>query len=202
MMTPVGRLILVRSVDKRELVNAMVWVTLPALIGPVLGPAARRLHHHLYLLALDLPDQHPDRARRHRAGHALHRGRAGRDARPVRPARHGAGRARRRRARLRRLGARARFPAAAGRAGADRRRRGRRPMPTCCMRGARRRRCSISRCWRSRPCAPPSLGGFLFRIGVGAMPFLLPLLLQLGFDLTAVPVRPDHALERGRRHER
>ena len=29
MMTPVGRLILVRSVDKRELINAMVWVTLP-----------------------------------------------------------------------------------------------------------------------------------------------------------------------------
>src|SRR3979490_1498136 len=39
MMTPVARLILVRSVDKRELVNAMVWVTLPALIGPLLGPA-------------------------------------------------------------------------------------------------------------------------------------------------------------------
>jgi EmrB/QacA subfamily drug resistance transporter len=39
MMTPVGRLILVRSVDRRELVNAMVWVTTPALIGPVIGPA-------------------------------------------------------------------------------------------------------------------------------------------------------------------
>src|SRR5262245_37807060 len=38
MMTPVGRLILVRSVDKRELINAMVWVTLPALVGPLLGP--------------------------------------------------------------------------------------------------------------------------------------------------------------------
>jgi EmrB/QacA subfamily drug resistance transporter len=39
MMTPVARLILVRSTDKRELVNAMVWVTLPALIGPLIGPA-------------------------------------------------------------------------------------------------------------------------------------------------------------------
>src|SRR5436190_5402783 len=38
MMTPVGRLILVRSVDRRELLNAMVWVTLPALIGPLIGP--------------------------------------------------------------------------------------------------------------------------------------------------------------------
>src|SRR5215468_11236675 len=31
--------ILVRSVDRRELINAMVWVTLPALIGPLIGPA-------------------------------------------------------------------------------------------------------------------------------------------------------------------
>ena len=28
------------------------------------------------------------------------------------------------------------------------------------------------------------IGGFLFRIGVGALPFLLPLLLQIGFGLT------------------
>src|ERR1700680_3532321 len=28
------------------------------------------------------------------------------------------------------------------------------------------------------------IGGFLFRIGVGAMPFLLPLLLQVGFKRT------------------
>src|SRR4029077_18224042 len=38
MMTPVARLILVRTVDKSELVNAMIWVTLPALIGPLIGP--------------------------------------------------------------------------------------------------------------------------------------------------------------------
>jgi EmrB/QacA subfamily drug resistance transporter len=38
MMTPVARLILVRSVNKSELVNAMIWVTLPALIGPLIGP--------------------------------------------------------------------------------------------------------------------------------------------------------------------
>ncbi len=38
MMSPVGRLILVRSVSKRELINAMVWLTFPALIGPLLGP--------------------------------------------------------------------------------------------------------------------------------------------------------------------
>jgi MFS family permease len=28
------------------------------------------------------------------------------------------------------------------------------------------------------------LGGFLFRLGIGALPFLLPLLLQIGFNLT------------------
>jgi EmrB/QacA subfamily drug resistance transporter len=38
MMTPVGRLVLLRSVDKSALVNAMAWVTVPALIGPVIGP--------------------------------------------------------------------------------------------------------------------------------------------------------------------
>ena len=38
MMTPVGRLVLLRSVDKSALVGAMAWVTIPALIGPVIGP--------------------------------------------------------------------------------------------------------------------------------------------------------------------
>src|ERR1700722_6377425 len=41
MMTPVGRLVLVRSIDKSALVNAMAWVTVPALIGPVIGPPLR-----------------------------------------------------------------------------------------------------------------------------------------------------------------
>jgi EmrB/QacA subfamily drug resistance transporter len=38
MMTPVGRLVLVRTIEKRDLVNAMAWVTIPALVGPVVGP--------------------------------------------------------------------------------------------------------------------------------------------------------------------
>ena len=38
MMTPVGRLIMVRSIDKRRLINAMSLVTIPALIGPICGP--------------------------------------------------------------------------------------------------------------------------------------------------------------------
>jgi MFS family permease len=38
MMTPVGRLVLLRTIDKSALVNAMAWVTVPALVGPVVGP--------------------------------------------------------------------------------------------------------------------------------------------------------------------
>ncbi|MFZ1920828.1 MAG: MFS transporter [Xanthobacteraceae bacterium] len=38
MMTPVGRLIMVRSIHKRHLLNAMSLVTMPALIGPICGP--------------------------------------------------------------------------------------------------------------------------------------------------------------------
>ncbi|MDE1930199.1 MAG: MFS transporter [Alphaproteobacteria bacterium] len=38
MMVPVGRLILLRSVSKSELVRAMAYLTVPALLGPVLGP--------------------------------------------------------------------------------------------------------------------------------------------------------------------
>src|SRR6059058_3878245 len=38
MMTPVGRLVLIRSIDKRALIDAMAWVSMPALVGPVMGP--------------------------------------------------------------------------------------------------------------------------------------------------------------------
>jgi EmrB/QacA subfamily drug resistance transporter len=38
MMTPVGRLVLVRTTPKRELVSAMAWLSIPALIGPMMGP--------------------------------------------------------------------------------------------------------------------------------------------------------------------
>ena len=38
MMVPVGRLVLLRSVAKTELVAAMAWLLIPATIGPVIGP--------------------------------------------------------------------------------------------------------------------------------------------------------------------
>ncbi len=38
MMIPVGRLVLMRTAAKSEVVAAMAWLTTPALIGPILGP--------------------------------------------------------------------------------------------------------------------------------------------------------------------
>ena len=38
MMAPVGRLVLLKSTPKAELVQAMSFLTLPAMLGPVLGP--------------------------------------------------------------------------------------------------------------------------------------------------------------------
>ncbi len=38
MMTPVGRLILLRSFPRSELITAMTYMTLPAIAGPVIGP--------------------------------------------------------------------------------------------------------------------------------------------------------------------
>ena len=38
MMTPVGRLLLVRATPRDQLVSAMAWLTIPALLGPIMGP--------------------------------------------------------------------------------------------------------------------------------------------------------------------
>src|SRR3984885_39078 len=38
MMVPVGRLVMLRTVPRNQLVDAMAWLTTPALIGPVVGP--------------------------------------------------------------------------------------------------------------------------------------------------------------------
>jgi EmrB/QacA subfamily drug resistance transporter len=39
MMSPVGRLVLIRTVGKRKLIGAMALLTMPALVGPMVGPA-------------------------------------------------------------------------------------------------------------------------------------------------------------------
>src|SRR5437763_3701704 len=38
MMTPVGRLVLLRSFPRAALVSAMNWMTIPSMIGPMVGP--------------------------------------------------------------------------------------------------------------------------------------------------------------------
>jgi EmrB/QacA subfamily drug resistance transporter len=38
MMVPVGRLVLLRTAPRRELVTALAYLTIPALIGPLIGP--------------------------------------------------------------------------------------------------------------------------------------------------------------------
>src|SRR5882757_7201343 len=38
MMVPVGRLIVLRTIPKSELVSAMSYLTVPAVLGPVVGP--------------------------------------------------------------------------------------------------------------------------------------------------------------------
>ncbi|WP_127076213.1 DHA2 family efflux MFS transporter permease subunit [Rhodomicrobium lacus] len=38
MMVPVGRLLILRSVPKHELIRALAWLTIPAMFGPVVGP--------------------------------------------------------------------------------------------------------------------------------------------------------------------
>jgi EmrB/QacA subfamily drug resistance transporter len=38
MMVPVGRLLLLRGIAKKDMLSAMAWLTMPALLGPVTGP--------------------------------------------------------------------------------------------------------------------------------------------------------------------
>jgi EmrB/QacA subfamily drug resistance transporter len=59
MMVPVGRLTLVRAFEKSDLVRVMSFVTLPALVGPMLGPMAGGLIvdylHWRYIFFLNIP---------------------------------------------------------------------------------------------------------------------------------------------------
>ena len=38
MMIPIGRLLLFRNIEKRQMVEAMSWVLVPAMMGPIVGP--------------------------------------------------------------------------------------------------------------------------------------------------------------------
>ncbi len=184
MMVPVGRLVLLRSVAKAEMVGAMAWLTVPALIGPVIGPLLGGFittYFHwrwifwinvpIAILGLvlvtrfipDLPQPRPPRF--DAAGFALTAvglvglmfgfETIGRDIVPVWGS-----------AALLTVGAvcillyvrHATMVA--------------HPVLDLGLLGLPTFRAAI-------------IGGFLFRIGIGALPFLLPLLLQAGFGLNA-----------------
>ncbi|HST45077.1 MAG TPA: MFS transporter [Luteimonas sp.] len=59
MMVPVGRLVLLRSVEKSELVRALSWLTIPAMLGPMLGPllggAITTYTHWRFIFLINIP---------------------------------------------------------------------------------------------------------------------------------------------------
>ena len=183
MMTPVGRLIMVRAVDKSNLLNAMSLVTMPALIGPIAGPplggfiTTYASWHWIFLINVPIglvgivlasryiPNVHAE----HRdpfdfrgfilsglavAGLAFGLSAMGLESLPVSVV-----------AGLLIVGA---VAAAAYVVHAKRT-----PAPILDL--------SLLRLVTFRASV---VGGFLFRLGIGALPFLLPLLLQIGFHLS------------------
>lgn len=188
MMVPVGRLVLLRTVQKNQLVAAMAWLTTPALIGPVVGPPLGGflvsyadwrwifdINVPIGILGIVLVTRYVPDVREPSPGRLDGVGlllsgvalaclmfgfeTAGRGMLPV-PATVG----------LILAGA----AAAAGYwwHAASFRRQGRDPLLDLSL-------------LRIPTFAISVTAGSLFRIGVGAVPFLLPLMLQLGFGLSA-----------------
>ncbi len=59
MMVPVGRLLLLRSVERSNLVRALAYLTLPALLGPMIGPPVggfiTTYFHWRYIFWINVP---------------------------------------------------------------------------------------------------------------------------------------------------
>lgn len=183
MMTPVGRLVLVRATPRSELVSAMAWLSIPALVGPVIGPPLGGFittyfsWHWIFLINVPiglagilvsgrvLPDFEPDmRGRLDVIGFALAALAASGlvfglsvVSLPALPPVVGV----------------ATVLAGLAAVWAYVRHARRTPSPILDL--------SL---FSNRAFRAAIIGGSLFRIGVGATPFLLPLMFQIGFGLT------------------
>lgn len=184
MMVPVGRLVLLRTAPRQELVRAMAWLTIPALVGPLIGPPLggflSTYFHWRYIFWINvpigllgaalttrfIPDLYEETARPlDMVGAALSGAGLslvvfgftilGRGFAPPVVV-----------AAIIALGATALYAYFRHARQADH------PILDLALLRIPTFRAAI-------------YGGFLFRIGLGAVPFLLPLLLQVGFDLSA-----------------
>ena len=182
MMVPVGRLVLLRTIDKSEMVQALSWLTIPALVGPVAGPPLggfiTTYFDWRWIFLINLPMGALGIALAWRYIPALKDG--------VRPldwtgfVLSGIGLS------LAMFGfstlGRLQVPAWASIAGLL--------FGVTALVGYARHARHVEhplldlRLFRIRTFQSGVLGGGLFRIGVGAVPFLLPLMLQLGFGLS------------------
>ena len=183
MMVPIGRLVILRSVSKSELVSAMAYLTVPALLGPVVGPpiggfiATYGAWQWIFfinvpigivgfvLVSLFIEEvKEPGRPRFDTLGWTL----AGLGLAALVFGFENIGRGLLPNAAVIALLA---AGAALLVAYVAHMRRAARPILDLTL-------------LRIPTCGASIAGGFLFRIGIGALPFLLPLMLQLGFGLT------------------
>ena len=186
MMVPVGRLVILRTVPKAELISALAWLTIPALMGPVIGPPLGGfittyiswrwifwINIPVGLIGIILATL---LYRQHSRGRAAAARREGLRAVGHRP----------RRACLRLHHHRPGTVPAGGGCRLVCRRASSAAFSMCATRAWRQRRCSISTCSRSTPSSPAWSAGSSIASASARMPFLLPLMFQLGFGLNPI----------------
>jgi EmrB/QacA subfamily drug resistance transporter len=184
MMVPVGRLVILRSVEKANLVQALAYLSMPAMLGPVLGPPLggfiTTYFHWRWIFFINIPISILGIYLATRFIENMR----GEKSQPL----DWVGFA------LSALGCSLLM---LGLATAGRHLVSTETSVTCMVIGALSLAAYV---WHFRRTPYPLIdlrllrvptmgisviGGSLFRIGVGALPFLLPLLMQLGFGLTA-----------------